>query len=137
MKINPGEFKHTIYIFERNLIKDEHGFPLNEPLTYEEVEKYIYEFFKQFSYDNVNANDTLIIKAKARINSVSGTEIIKSNASFENAKKRFLIRYIKKCDKITTDMYVLHNKKIYSVKYVNNYNESNNYVEILAERVDL
>lgn len=137
MKVNPGEFKHTIYIFERNLIKDEQGFPINEPLTYEEVEKYIYEFFKQFSYDNVNANDSLIIKAKAKINNVSGTEIIKSNASFEQAKKRFLIRYIKKCERLNTDMYVLNNKKIYRIKYVNNYDESNKYVEILAERVDL
>lgn len=137
MKVNPGELKHTIYIFERNLLKDEDGFSVNKPLSYEEVKKYIYEFFKQFTYSNVNADDTLIIKAKAKINNVSGTELIKSNASFENAKKRFLIRYIKKCDKINTDMYVLHNKKIYQIKYMNNYDENNEYVEILGERVDL
>lgn len=137
MNINPGEFKHTIYIFERNLIKDEDGFLKTEPLSYETVKQYIYDFFKQFSYNNVNAKDTVVIKMKAKINSVTGTELIKSNSTFENVKKRFLIRYIKKCEKLNTDMYILSNKKIYEIKYINNYNENNEYVEILAERVDL
>lgn len=137
MNVNPGELKHTIYIFERNLITDDDGFLETEALSYEKIKRHIYDFFKQFSYSNINAKDTVVMKMKAKINNVSGTELIKSNSSFEEAKKRFLIRYIRKCEKLNTDMYILSNKKIYEIKYINNYDEANEYVEILAERVDL
>lgn len=112
MKINPGELNKRIYIYQLVVRKDEQGFLLPD-------------------------NNELFHACYAKINNISGTELIKSNSDFDSVKKRFLIRYSKKCEKITTDMYVLFKNKKYQIKYANNYDEKNEYVEIIGERVDL
>lgn len=111
MIVDPGKLDKRIYIYRNEEEKDEYGFP--------------------------NGQNKLFMKRWASVNNISGTELIKSNSDFDSTKKRFLIRYSKKCEDITTDMYVLFKNKKYEIKYVNNYNENDEYVEIIGERVEL
>lgn len=66
----------------------------------------------------------------AKVSNTSGTEIIKSGSDFSNVKTRFLIRYTPK--NITGNLDIMYNGKKYNVEYVNNYNESNEFIEIFA-----
>lgn len=75
---------------------------------------------------------------------MSGTEIFKAGADYSKVVTRFVIRYRK--DKIiTTDMKIRFGKKIvngvekdvyYNITYVNNYNFSNEFVEIIGQVVE-
>lgn len=79
----------------------------------------------------------------AKISNVSGTEIFKSGRDFSEVMTRFLIRYRK--DKvIDTTMQIKFGKRIvdsspvdvfYNIRYVNNYNFSNEFLEIIGEVV--
>ena len=61
--------------------------------------------------------------------------MIKSNANFENATTRFLMRTHKK--EIKTSYTIKYNSQYYSIDFINNYNEENKYTEIIGKRTDL
>jgi len=79
----------------------------------------------------------------SKISNVSGTEVFKSGRDFSQTMTRFLIRY--RSDKvIDTTMQIKFGKRIvdgvavdvfYNIKYVNNYNFSNEFIEIQALEV--
>lgn len=72
----------------------------------------------------------------AKVSNMSGTEVFRSGANYSKVMTRFLVRYRK--DKITTtDMKIRFNNKLYNITYVNNYNESNEFVEMIGEVVDI
>lgn len=112
MYVNPGELDKQIQIIQMvSEGTDKDGFPL--PLE-----------------------EKVIRKCWAKVSNTSGTEIIKVNSEFSEAKKRFLIRYTE--TEINTDMFVRYNGKDHDIKYVNPYGDSKEYMEIwtdLSERV--
>ena len=64
----------------------------------------------------------------AGVSNTSGTEIIRANAEFAEAKKRFLIRA--SGTEINTNMYVRYRGGLYNITYINNYSDDNEYLEI-------
>lgn len=76
--------------------------------------------------------ETVIHDCWAKVSQVSGTELIKANAEFTNVSTRFLIRYTPKG--IDEDMKILFKGKRYDIVYINNYNFSNEYIEILTSK---
>lgn len=109
MEAEVGKINKRIYVYFEEEKKDAQGFKVNE--------------------------EKLFLKTWASINSVSGTEIIKSNSDFEKVRKRFLVRYDSKTVRINHDMFIKFNGRRYDVKYTNNYNESNQYIEIITEEI--
>jgi SPP1 family predicted phage head-tail adaptor len=68
----------------------------------------------------------------SKVSNISGTEIFKSNADFSKVVTRFIVRFRK--DKIfKSDMKIRWNNNLYNIVYANNYNESNDFVELVAE----
>ncbi len=112
MNINPGELDKKIQIVHKGVEKtNENGFPIQNQ---EEVVRECY----------------------AKVSNTSGTELMKANSDFSEAKKRFLVRYTSKV--ITTKMCVRYNGKDYDIQYVNSYGDRKEYLEIwtyLEERV--
>lgn len=109
MNINPGKLNKKIQIVKVIENKDEDGFPIKE--------------------------EELILKTFASINNTTGKTMIESNASFENANTRFLIRTPKA--EIKTNYYIKYKEYIYSIDFINNYNEEKHYTEIIGKRTDL
>lgn len=68
----------------------------------------------------------------ASVRHQTGKEIITRETEFPIQISRFLIRYSQ--TEITQDMTILYNGGEYGVTYSNNYNDSNEFIEILAER---
>lgn len=97
----------------------------------------------QFISSGTNSNgfpipptEKIIRKCWAKVSNTSGSEIIKANSEFADAKKRFLIRFTE--TEINTDMIVRYKGKDHDIKYVNPYGDSKEYTEIwtdLSERV--
>lgn len=112
MYVNPGELNKQIQIIQ--LISEgmnSNGFP-------------------------ITPTEKMIRKCWAKVSNTSGTEIIKANSEFSQAKKRFLIRYSGK--EINTDMIVRYHGKDHDIKYINPYGDNKEYLEIwteIAERV--
>ena len=71
-----------------------------------------------------------IRKCYAKVSNSTGTELTKANADFSEVKVRFLVRYTK--TKIDTSMSVKFANDIYDIKYINDYDYSHEYVEILG-----
>ncbi|MDF2803061.1 MAG: putative phage head-tail adaptor family [Anaerocolumna sp.] len=79
----------------------------------------------------------------SKVSNISGTELFKSGRDFSQTMTRFLIRY--RSDKTIDDtMQIKFGKRIvdgqpkdvfYNIKYVNNYNFSNEFLEIIGEVV--
>lgn len=111
MYVNPGELKKHIQII--HLVANgtnKNGFPIKE--------------------------EKIVHRCYAKVSNTSGTEIVKANSEFSEAKKRFLIRYTNK--DINTDMIVRYNGKDHNIQYINPYGDSKEYLEIwtdLSERV--
>lgn len=84
--------------------------------------------------DGVNANgiqqktEREVRACFARVSNTSGTEIIKANSEFFQAKKRFLVRYTD--TEINTDMIVRYKGRDYDIEYVNSYGDNKEYLEI-------
>jgi SPP1 family predicted phage head-tail adaptor len=111
MNVNIGELNKRIKIVSvESGEKDEDGFPINQ------IEKTIYECW-------------------AKVTQTSGTELIKANAEFTDVSTRFLIRYTPK--EINEDMQILFQGKYYDIVYINNYEFSNEFIEILTEKKEL
>ena len=109
MNINPGEFKKKIQIIKIEMTKDKDGFKV--------------------------PTERVILRTYASITNTSGKTLITSNASFENATTRFLIRTPKQ--QINTLYTIKYNDHYYTIDFVNNYNEDNHYTEIYGKRTDL
>ena len=109
MIVNPGELNKKIQIISLEKVKDNDGFS-------SETEK-------------------IIVSTFAKVTNTSGTTIIKSNANFEDANTRFLLRTPK--EEIKTNYKVKYKNYIYSIDYINNYNEDDKYTEIYGKRTDL
>ncbi len=75
--------------------------------------------------------EKIIRKCWAKVTNTSGTELVKANAEFAEAKKRFLIRWSQ--EELSTDMIVRYGGKDYDILYINNYQDGKEYTEIWAE----
>ena len=109
MNINPGKFNKRIKIIDITESKDSDGFP--------------------------EKTEEIILNTFASINNTTGSTMIKSNASFENANTRFLIRTPKV--EIKTKYKIKYKEYYYTIDFINNYNEENHYTEIIGKRTDL
>ena len=70
----------------------------------------------------------------AKIANISGTEVFKANADYNKVVTRFIVRF-RKDKQYTTDMQIKYKSNTYNIIYVNNYNESSEFIEIVAEVV--
>lgn len=108
-KINSGEFKHPIQILRKGTgIKDEDGI-IQYPLE-------------------------VLFSTKAKILNVSGKEFIQAQGDNARISKKMYIRYNKNFE-ITEDDIISFNNIKYNIKYLNNIEEANIYLEILVEVV--
>lgn len=106
MYVNPGELNKRIQIiFNENTGINSNGFP-------QESAKIVRECW-------------------AKVTNTSGSELVKANSEFSNAKKRFLIRYTD--TEINTDMVVRYKGQDHDIKYVNPYEDNKEYLEIWTE----
>lgn len=109
MKVKISDLKKRISIMSISTIQDKDGFDIEQ--------------------------ETEICKAWAKVSNISGTEIFKSGADYAATKTRFLVRYRKNIE-FTPDMKIRFKDKLYNIVYVNNYNFSNEFVELIAEVVE-
>ena len=63
---------------------------------------------------------------------ICGTEVFRSNSDFSKVTTRFVIRYL---TDITTDDYIKFEGRKYNIVYINNYNFSNDFIEIVGELI--
>lgn len=105
---NAGVYNKKILIFKIQEKEDKDGFPIKE--------------------------DIRVLETYAKVKTTKGFTLIINNTDFEKAYTNFTIRYPK--TKITRDMLVKYNDKIYSIEYLNNVDEENVELEIQAKVVD-
>lgn len=67
-----------------------------------------------------------------KVQNMSGTEIFKANTDYSKTTTRFIIRYRKD---ITTEDYILFNNNKFNIVYINNYNYSNEFLEVVGELI--
>lgn len=68
----------------------------------------------------------------SKVQNMSGTEMFKANTDYSKTTTRFIIRYR---NDITTDDFIKFNNNQYNIVYLNNYNFSNDYLEIVGELI--
>jgi len=105
--INPGKLNQRIKIYKTGTGYDGYG----EPLDGKEV----------------------VHECWASVKNKSGTEQFKSVTPFSKVVTSFLIRYTKKS--IDTTMKIEFQGEEYNIIYVDNFNFSNEWIEITAEKV--
>lgn len=76
---------------------------------------------------------TLLLQTWANVKTTKGFTLIANNTDFEKAYTNFTIRYPKV--KITRDMTIEFNSKVYTIEYLNNIDEENVELEIQAKEV--
>lgn len=109
MIVNPGELNKKIEIIKEVTTKDDDGYDVVTPET---------------------------IRAPwAKFTRTSGTETAKANADFGEIKVRFLIRYSPTV--ITRKMKVKYNEDLYNIIFVNDYEDSHEYIELWCDIVGL
>lgn len=69
----------------------------------------------------------------AQYTQTSGTEMVKSNADFGEAKVRFLIRHTGR--PIDRKMIVRYAGEDYEIRYINGYGDSHEYLEIWCDHI--
>lgn len=99
------------------------------------------KLIKIFSVDYVSDNGfktptkTLVLQTYASVKTTKGYTLIQNNTDFEKAYTNFTIRYpVNK--KITRDMLLSYNNKIYSIEYLNNVDEDSIELEIQTKEVE-
>lgn len=105
--MNPGKLNKRIKIYKQVKTRDEYGEPINEK--------------------------KLIHPCWASVKNKSGREQFQANTPFAKTVTSFLIRYTKKS--IDTTMTIEFQGEEYNIVYVDNYNFSNEWIEITAEKV--
>ena len=76
--------------------------------------------------------EVILKEVWAKVQNMSGTEIFKANSDFSKVTTRFVIRYL---TDITTDDYIKFKGRKYNIVYINNYNFSNDFIEIVGELI--
>ncbi len=77
--------------------------------------------------------ETIVLETFAKVKTTRGYTLIASGSDFEKAYTNFTIRYPK--TKITRDMLIKYNSKVYTIEYLNNIDEANIELEIQAKEV--
>jgi SPP1 family predicted phage head-tail adaptor len=68
----------------------------------------------------------------AKVSNMSGSQIFKAGALFDKSITTFIVRF--RYDKIVTDnMRIIYKNDLYQIIDVNNYSESNQFVEITGQ----
>ncbi len=80
-----------------------------------------------------NDKETECCNPWAKVSNMSGTEMFRANADYSKVTTKFIIRYRKD---ITTDMKIRFQSKLYNITYVNNYNFSNEYLELIGQVIE-
>lgn len=106
--INAGKYNKKISIIEIVISEDNAGFQTKE--------------------------ESIVLNAYASVKTTKGFTLIASNTDFEKAYTNFTIRYPR--TKITRDMLIKYNDKVYSIEYLNNINEENIELEIQTKVVE-
>lgn len=78
-------------------------------------------------------SEKVILTVWAAVKTLKGYTLITSGTDFEKAYTNFTIRFPK--TRITRDMLIRYNGKVYTIEYLNNVNESNVELEIQAKEV--
>ncbi|QUH21081.1 phage head closure protein [Alkaliphilus sp. B6464] len=105
--MNPGKLNKRITIYKDTDKQDDYGEPLDKKIV--------------------------LHKCWASIKNKSGTEQFKADTPFSKVITSFLIRYTRKV--IDTTMKIEFKNETYNIIYVDNYNFSNECIEITAEKV--
>ena len=105
--INAGEYNKRITIYQLTEQEDGGGFKVKA--------------------------ETVILSVYAKVKTTRGFTLITSNTDFEKAYTNFTIRFPK--TKVTRDMLIRYNGKVYSIEYLNNVDEANVELEIQAKEV--
>lgn len=106
--INPGEYNKKISIFKEETKEDNAGF--------------------------TTTTKSIVLTPWAKVKTTKGYTLIANNTDFEKAYTNFTIRFPKV--KITRDMLIEYNSKIYTIEYLNNIDEANIELEIQAKLVN-
>ncbi len=106
MNVNPGELNKRIKIVSFTSESDEDGFQLEK-------------------------KEVTVRETWAKVTRVSVSEVMKAASEINLERCRFLVRFTP--TEITRDMFVYYAGKYYQIEYANNYQDSNEYVEIMAE----
>ncbi|HEY8804314.1 MAG TPA: phage head closure protein [Clostridium sp.] len=68
----------------------------------------------------------------AKVSNMSGTETFKAGGDFNKVITKFLIRY--RSDKtFTTDLKIRYNLNLYDITFINDYNMSHEFIELLGQ----
>ncbi len=105
--LNAGKYNKRISIIEVTESEDSQGF--NQKTT------------------------STVLRAWSSVKTTRGFTLITSKTDFEEAYTNFTIRYPH--TKITRDMLIQYNDKLYTIEYLNNVNEDSVELEIQAKEV--
>lgn len=105
--INPGNYNKKISIYTVQESEDNDGY--------------------------IQKVETVVLETFAKVKTTRGYTLIASGSDFEKAYTNFTIRYPK--TKITRDMLIKYNSKVYTIEYLNNVDEENIELEIQAKEV--
>lgn len=105
MNINPGELNKRIKIVKLEGMENENGFQEGQ-------------------------QEIIVRKTYAKVTRTSIKEIMNAGQEASETKCRFLVRYTPK--EITREMFVVYRGTYYQIEYVNNYGDSDKYVEIMT-----
>lgn len=105
MNVNPGELNKRIQIIRQKGAPDASGFLQNK-------------------------TDTVVHKAWSKVTRTTIKEVMSQGSEINITKCRFLIRYTAR--NIARGMFVLYRGVYYQIEYVNNYGDSNEYLEIMT-----
>ncbi len=105
MNVNPGELNKRIKIVDFIEEKDKNGFATAK-------------------------KEVIVRNTWAKVTRISASEVMKAEREIILTRCRFLVRYSPR--QITHSMFVFYAGVYYQIEYVNNYGDSNEYIEIMA-----
>lgn len=106
MNVDPGKLNKRIEIIQMELTNDGEGFPVQK--------------------------EKVIRKPWARVSQYSAKEKFMAGTEMADVKMRFLVRYSR--TQLNGDMLIRYKGELYEIKMINNYSESNEYLEIIGEK---
>lgn len=108
MDINIGELNKRISIVIISTVQNDNGF---------EVEQ-----------------ETIYFKPFAKVQNMSGTQMYKAGALYDKSITRFVIRY-RRDKELKTTMRIRYKNDLFQIIDINNYNENNEFIEIMGQVV--
>ena len=92
----------------------------------------IQEFVEMPNNDDIpTKNWATFINIRAKVINTSGKEYIQGQGTGSAIYKKFYIRFPRQ--EVTTDSRILYNNQVFNITYVNNVDDANKYLEIIAE----